>query len=370
MDIAITNPTSVKSTEGMINKLSHAPITITLEQIFTTDNLYKAYKDTRKSKRNKHRVFEFEKDLAKNIEDLRLSIHNGTYKPKPCREFDIWCTAGQKIRHITAPDFSDNVAQFCLYNSIYPLYDKFLISQTCGCRKGKGALFSANLTQNYIRQSPLDSYYLQTDIKKYYYNIDLKVLRLELARYIQDKRIIDIIMLWCGKTKGVNVGSLIAQFIGLIYLNHVDQFIKRVLKVKRYVRYVDDMIFIGVDYNQCKYILSNLISILSVFGLSLSKWKILPLRKGINFCGYRTKKHIRFVRKRVLKTFRKRLKSHNYRAIESVLSMCSYSANYSSLIRLLKIKNLNYPKYLNRRISKWQSTRTLKSIQAHHSELN
>lgn len=70
----------------------------------------------------------------------------------------------------------------------------------------------------------------------------------------------------------------------------------------------------------------------------------------------RIKELIRFVRKRVLKTFRKRLKSHNYRAIESVLSMCSYSANYSSLIRLLKIKNLNYPKYLDRRISKWQST--------------
>lgn len=360
MDIAITNPSSEKSTWSMINNSSHAPITITLEQIFTIENLYYAYKCSRKSKKNKHRVFEFEKDLAKNIEDLRLSIHNGSYKPKPCREFDIWCTAGQKIRHITAPDFSDNVAQFCLYNSIYPLYDKFLISQTCGCRKGKGALLSANLTQTYIRQSPLNSYYLQTDIKKYYYNIDLTVLRLELTRYIQDKRIIDIIMLWCGKTKGVNVGSLIAQFIGLIYLNHVDQFIKRVLKVKRYVRYVDDMIFVGVDYNQCRYILSNLINILSVFGLSLSKWKILPLRKGINFCGYRTKRHIRFVRKRVLKTFRKRLKSHNYRAIESVLSMCSYSANYSSLIRLLKIKNLNYPKYLNKRINKWQSIRTLK----------
>lgn len=370
MDIAITNPSSEKSTWSMINNSSHAPITITLEQIFTTDNLYKAYKDTRKAKRNKHRVFEFEKDLAKNIEDLRLSIHNGTYKPKPCREFDIWCTAGQKIRHITAPDFSDNVAQFCLYNSLYYLYDKHLIYQTCGCRKNKGALFSANLAQKYIRQSPDNSYYLQTDIRKYYYNIDLPLLQSELERYIADERIINLIMSWCNKTKGVHVGSLIAQFVGLIFLNRIDHYIKRVLKVKHYIRYVDDMVFIGLSFNDCKNILNKLLSILDSFKLKLSKWKIMPLKHGVNFCGYRTKRHIRFVRKRVLKTFRKRLKSHNYRAIESVLSMCSYSANYSSLIRLLKIKNLNYPQYLNKRINKWQSTHTLKSILVHHSELN
>ena len=163
-------------------------------------------------------------------------------------------------------------------------------------------------------------------------------------------------MSWCNKTKGVHVGSLIAQFIGLIFLNRIDHYIKRVLKVKHYIRYVDDMVFIGLSFNDCKNILNKLLSILDSLKLKLSKWKIMPLKHGVNFCGYRTKKHIRFVRKRVLKTFRKRLKSHNYRAIESVLSMCSYSANYSSLIRLLKIKNLNYPKYLDRRISKWQST--------------
>lgn len=58
----------------------------------------------------------------------------------------------------------------------------------------------------------------------------------------------------------------------------------------------------------------------------------------------------------VVKASKKYYKKSILYDIESVLSMCSYSANYSSLIRLLKIKNLNYPEYLNRRISKWQST--------------
>lgn len=353
MDIAITNPSSEKSTRGTINNLSCASIRITLEEIFTTKNIYKAYVDARKSKRNKSRVFDFEKELAKNIEDLKDAILNGTYKPKQCREFDIWCTAGQKIRHISAPAFIDIVAQFCLYNSISPLYNKFLISQTCGCRKNKGSLFSANLTQRYIRQSAPNSFYLQTDIKKYYYNIDLQVLKAELKRYIADERIINLILSWCNKDKGVKVGSLIAQFIGLIYLNYVDNYVKRVLKIKHYIRYVDDMVFIGLDFDQCKNVLNKLISILDIFKLKLSKWKIAPLKKGVNFCGFRTKRNIRFVRKRILKTFRKRLKTQNFRALESVLSMCSYSANYSSLIKILIKKNLNYPDYIEKRIKKW-----------------
>lgn len=46
------------------------------------------------------------------------------------------------------------------------------------------------------------------------------------------------------KGKGLPIGNLTSQFFANIYLNRLDQFVKRNLKVKFYGRYVDDLILI------------------------------------------------------------------------------------------------------------------------------
>jgi hypothetical protein len=44
---------------------------------------------------------------------------------------------------------------------------------------------------------------------------------------------------------GLPIGSLSSQFFSNVYLNPLDQFIKHQLKIKGYLRYVDDFIILG-----------------------------------------------------------------------------------------------------------------------------
>ena len=155
---------------------------------------------------------------------------------------------------------------------------------------------------------------------------------------------------------GLDVGSIVAQLFGLIYLDKFDHYIKRNLKIKHYIRYVDDMVFIGLSQQECYLLLNLCIEFLNDnLGLALSKWKIQSLHRSINFCGYRTNRYYRLIRKRSLKTFNNGLKYHDYDTIESVLAHAEHSASYNFFMKKLKPLHDFLPKHLKRRIDKWQS---------------
>ena len=97
---------------------------------------------------------------------------------------------------------------------------------------------------------------------------------------------------------GIPIGNLLSQIYALIYLNPLDHFIKRVLKVKHYVRYVDDFILIGLTREKCleyKKLTVNFLK--NELGLVLSKFTIQKIKRGVNFVGYRTWKNRRLIRK-------------------------------------------------------------------------
>lgn len=47
--------------------------------------------------------------------------------------------------------------------------------------------------------------------------------------------------------KGLPIGSLTSQFFANVYLNELDQFIKHTLKVRGYLRYVNDFVLLADD---------------------------------------------------------------------------------------------------------------------------
>lgn len=355
-----------KSAESVTVNFSHSQsqfATISYDELITPEALYKAYIRARFSKRKKGYIFRFECSLFTHLNNLYTALKNRQYQPIPCRVFMIYCTAGQKMREIHAPSFIDLIAQFVFYDAVYPVFERGFIFDSYGCRKNKGALRAADRVQEFMRKSPAESYYLQIDIRKYYYSIDHAVLRESLSRRITDHEIVDLAMSFCEDgNKGVNVGSLIAQLYGLIYLDRFDHWVKRKLKIKHYVRYVDDMVFIGLSRDEAYILLSIIQNYLeSELKLKLSKWKIMPIRKGINFAGYRTWRKSRFIRKRSLKTFSKRLKSEDWEAMESVLAHAEPSSSYSHLItKLLTVDLSNVPLHIQRRINRWLSTHTVK----------
>lgn len=309
-----------------------------LEFIYNIDNLYNGYISARKAKRNKKAIFEFEKDLGRNLEKLSFELKNKSYSPKEYRTFKIY---EPKERLIVAPAFRDSIVQHTIYNYVYEIFDKSFIFDNYGCRKLKGTHKASQALQDYMRASSSDSYYLQLDIRKYYYSIDHKILKDRIARKIKDNRVVELIMLFVNveSEKGLYVGNVLSQLFGLIYLDRLDHFVKRVLKVKRYVRYVDDFILVGLTKDEAHSYKKIIVDYLrDNLELELSKFRIAKISKGSNFVGFRTWRSKKFVRKRSLHNFSKALKKNNISALNSILGNASHSSSYTYMKNKIKGK--------------------------------
>ncbi len=305
------------------------------EEIVTLDNLYQAFLCARSGKRERLAVSRFELNLGANLTALYDELTNGTYKPMPCTEFEIWCRSGQKTRLISAPAFRDTVVQHLLYQNLYDTIDRHLIHDSYGCRRGKGTHKAADRIQAFMREMSPDAYYLQMDVRRYYYTIDHGILKESIERMILDRRLSDLMMSFADNPGGIglNVGCLLSQVFGAIYLDRFDHYVKRVLKVKRYVRFVDDTCFILPSREEAyrvkdaceKYLKDEL-------HLTLSKWRIQKLSRGINYCGFRTWATHRFIRKRSLHNFSKQLKRHELTSLVSILGHAMTTSSYRHLL--------------------------------------
>ena len=304
------------------------------EKVFSLENLYLAFLEARKGKRKKKAVLKFETNLGYELDKLYKELKSGEYKPLPYREFVIY---EPKRRVINAPAFRDLVVQHAIYRVIYPIFDKTFIDTSYACRKGGGTHKASNYTQKEMRKYSGDLYFLKLDIRKFFYSIDRDILRRLFEKKIKDKRFVNIM---CEFTKmdtpkGIPIGNLLSQIYALIYMNPLDHFIKRELKVKSYVRYVDDFVLIGLTLDKAKEYKQKCEKFVQEYlNLELSHWHIQKIKRGINFVGYRTWKRVKFVRKHSMYKFKKAIKKLK---IKSIVSLLGHAKNTATIFFYRKL---------------------------------
>lgn len=310
------------------------------EECFTMEALFEAYYRARAGKREKYSVMEFERELGANIVQLKAELDaydpsdsDPSYQPQPYRRFMV---TEPKPREIAAPAFRDVVVQHAIYAVIYPLFDKTFIHDSYGCRVGKGTHRANDQAQRFLRQCPDGSYTLQLDIRRFYYRIRRGILQRLLERKIKDRRLVALIMMFAESDSrfGVPIGNLLSQLLALIYLNPLDHYVKRVLKIKRYVRYVDDFILFGLTRErafQCRRMIEQFLR--DALGLELSRWTVAPASRGVNFVGFRTWRRTRYVRKHSLYRFSKSLKRGDVASLTSIMGNALRTATYAHLCR-------------------------------------
>jgi len=303
------------------------------QQAFTRDALLAAFHAAAKHKSGKRACFNFERCLACNLDALFCELRDGTYCPMPYYNFEVY---EPKQRTIYAPAFRDLVVQHAVYASVNTIFECTFIDQSYACRRGLGTHKAADYAQAALRAIPHDSYTLKIDIRKFFYRIDRDVLRTLIERKIKDRRMVDVMMLFAdhGEPLGIPIGNLLSQLYALIYLNPMDHYIKRILKVQRYCRYVDDAVLFGLTSAECVDARAKIEAFIRArLHLEYSRTTIAPVRKGVNFVGYRTWAGRRFIRKHSLYNFRRAIR---HSQIESVISLIGHARNTSSLRHMLE----------------------------------
>ena len=223
---------------------------------------------------------------------LEKELTDGTYEPRQPMEFTVYTP---KRRDIIAIPFRDRVYQRSLNdNIIYPVMTKSFIWQNFACQKDKGtdaarAMLKRYLHDYWINHGTYGSI-LQIDIRGYYQNMSHErvkaLLKAKLPKEISES--VNVIL--NGQYKGevgFNPGSQLIQIAGICFLDELDHYIKEQLHVKRYVRYMDDLILIDSTEKLSQY-KGRIETELAKIGLSYNqkKTRIIPLKEGVTFLGY------------------------------------------------------------------------------------
>lgn len=311
------------------------------EKAFTMENLYLAYIDARRGKRKKKACFEFEKNLGANLKELHELIHADKYVPDKYFKFIVY---EPKKRLIYAPSFRDVVVQHAIYRVIYDIFDRSFISTSFACRVGYGTHKAARYVRSAMIKNNSNSYILKLDIRKFFYSINRDILRKLIERKIKDSRLVNMIMIfsYIELELGVPIGNLLSQLFALIYLNPLDHFVKRILMIKYYARYVDDFVLIGLSRYECLSGRNVIIKFLQTdLNLILSKSTIQKIFRGVNYCGYRMWKCLILIRKYNLYRFKKALNKNNFKSIVSFLGHAKYTDSIENLLRIIKKENFD-----------------------------
>jgi len=273
-------------------------------------NLDLAYRKARKHKTLKPYVLEFEENLSGNLGMLQTELLLHSYQPKPLETFIL---RDPKTRTISKSHFRDRVIHHALCNIINGTFERGFIYDSYANRIGKGSFkaierfesFSRRITHNFTR----DAFVLKADIRHYFEAVDHNTLLNILNRKIKDARImwlIKKILKNHSKEKGMPLGNLTSQFFANVYLNELDHFIKKQLKARFYIRYVDDFVILHHSkelLQEWKIKIDRFLFDRLSLELHPDKSKIIPLEEGVDFLGFKIFPHFRLLKKRNQRQF-------------------------------------------------------------------
>ena len=284
---------------------------ISFEKIISVEDLLVAWKEFLKGKKSRKDVQEFQLYLMNNIIDLHTDLKSKTYTHGGYEAFNI---SDPKPRNIHKASVRDRLLHHAIYRILYPYFDNKFIYDSYSCRNNKGTYramdrfkyFARRVSKNNTKQC----WVLKCDIRKFFASIDQNILIEILNKHIKDKDtgwLLEEVIKSFQSTriyKGLPLGNLTSQLFVNIYMNEFDQYVKHKLKVKYYIRYADDFVFLS----QSKSELENLLPEISLFlneklklNLHPNKVFIKTFSSGVDFLGW-----VHFPKHRVLRTTTKK----------------------------------------------------------------
>lgn len=297
-------------------------------QLWNWDNLQLAYRNASRGKRGRGATAAFEYVLADHLLELQCELREQTYQPGNYNSFYIH---EPKKRLISAAPFRDRVVHHALCNVTTFHFEEKFIPESYANRVGKGTHKALDRAEKFTYRFP---YVLQCDVKQFFPCIDHAILRSELEKMLPDESVFWLVdrILQSGRgvlseeyemkyfpgddlfavqrPRGLPIGNLTSQWWANCYLNPFDQFVKRELKCRAYLRYVDDFLLFSESKSQLWEWRAALIERLARYRLTIHEENALPRPtiKGIPFLGFVVFPTHRLLKKRKGLAFQRRLK--------------------------------------------------------------
>lgn len=301
-----------------------------------------------------------------------------------------------KPRIITPIHIKDRVIQKILCdNALTPVIRNKIIYDNGASLQSKGVEFTRERVDKLLRQAirryGSDFYVLTFDFKSYFQSIPHKTCRKVLEKYFLDKDIVNMTMeiikqphyadlreikdknerrkmrkaIENDEGVGICLGSQVSQIMALIIPNAMDHYIKDQMRVKGYVRYMDDGVLFGKTKEELYEILDGMRKICNELGLKFNdkKTHITKISKGFTFLKVKYRvtanggvikrlTHSGIVRmRRKLKKFKKKVDNGEmdivdvYNSMQSWLAHSKIAKSYKTKQRMLKLYERLFGKF-------------------------
>lgn len=366
---------------------------------YSYQDILHAYMECRQAKRNSRSAISFEIGFEKKLDDLLCEINSREYE---IGRSEVFVVEKPKPREIWSALFRDRIVHHLVCRDIVGWFESRFIEDTFSCIKGRGTLSASNrlvkmhrkITSGYAS----DCWYLQVDIKNFFVSINKEILWRLLSSKIGEDSLTSSLMkkivfndptdgaiikpnsnfhlvprhksLWFSKPKtGLAIGNLPSQFNSNVYMDPFDKFVKHVLGVRYYVRYVDDAVILSKDKEWLEGLLPKMSDFLSrelKLELHPKKIKIGRASQGINFVGYIVKPHRRYIRNSTLisaKSAARKKSDFSESSVNSYMGIMMHSSSYNLRKEICKITEAghqtiaskNYSKITRRNNDIWNS---------------
>ena len=298
--------------------------------------------DCRKHKRNTASALAFEADRERQLVRLHRELIDGSYRPGRSICFVV---TRPKPREVWAADFRDRIVHHLLYNRIADRFHARFIADSCACIPGRGTLYAANRLAQHVRSATQNwqhhAHYLKCDLANFFVSIDKNVLRAQLHRHVEAgwwRDLTDLVLLHDPRMDvelhspqsllrvvpphkslfnapehcGLPIGNLSSQFFANVFLNALDQHVKHDLRIRHYVRYVDDFVLIHRSTSALRQAHDDIAQWLPAtlhVQLNPRKTVVQPVSRGIDFVGHVIKPWAQTTRRRSVRAAIRRIET-------------------------------------------------------------
>ena len=264
-----------------------------------------------KGKRENTERLRFYDNREGNLEEISTLLRAGKVPKVEYHSFYVYVP---KVRKVIFIDYWSKVVQRAIYDVLNPKICRTFIEHTYACVKGRGQLAAMEQLYTWMREtrtSGTEWYYYKFDVAKFFYRIDHEILMDICRKKIDDPRTVDLLGYYINNDAvpfgmpldanqltiteeqmlydlGIPIGGGLSHMLGNMYLDPLDQFCKRVLGIKRYIRYMDDIIILDNDKERLKGYGRRMTQFLEErLHLNFNnKTALRPVRVGCEFVGF------------------------------------------------------------------------------------
>lgn len=319
-----------------------------------------AEEEVSKGKRESQEVLAYEENLEDRLHQLSETLRAGEIPKVHYKSFLVYVP---KVRKVIYIDFQSKIIQRAIYDEINPRVSKMFITDTYACIKGRGQVAAFNTLYGWLKGTRTAGgtwYYYKFDVAKFFYRIDHDILMEICRKKIDDPRTVALIeyyirsksrpfglpidadhltitedeMLW---DVGIPIGGGLSHMLGNMYLDPLDQYAKRTLGIKRYIRYMDDIIIVDNDKERLHEYGEKLTVFLEE-NLRLefnSKTALRPVKAGCEFVGVLTYDDHAILRKTTSLRIKRRLREISKQYARGEISLKEADATVQSYIAIL-----------------------------------